>query len=558
MTVTSPALHRRARLAVASVSAGLALVGPAAFAAHPGPALTPLSTYLVGADVESINPPMAMIKSGAFYLGGYGLSSGKAAGQVQLISGRAATGILGTGVHTRALAVSDGAHALITAQIESQGVFAAYKTGAFGIEDMRRDAAAAISAAHPGGPAIGAGQILVDSNHTHAGPDTAGVWGGVPTSYLQYVHDQTVKALVKAYDAMVPAHLYFGTARGGVNGKAAHALVSNQFSDDPANQVVDDELRVLQARSARTGRVIITYLNFSVHPTVLGGGNTLVSADYTGVLDDLLAGLGGVGFEQIATLGRTQPTDRACANPRLKDAAASLCTLNDYAGRVFARTKAALAAASPLTGSPVVAMHSYLMLDPDTNALLLSLSSAGFAVGAPILRQTAPPWFTGNLLGAPSFSGRIGDLLISGSPGEPYPQIPQAVRDAVPGMRGYLSIGTAGDFLGYIVAPFEAYPEPIRRSLLSGGPPPAGDTCSGVPSPVGCPNPIGNDNYFFNQSHTLGERLICSLLRGAGEVTGKGSTYRDARSRCALFPNDVALPADADTTYSTGPYQPVP
>ncbi len=512
----------------------------------------------MGADVESINPTDSMIKAGNFYLGGYGITSGKAAGTIPVIPGRAATGILGKGVHVRAFAVADGAHAIATAQIESQGVFAAYKTGPFGIEDMRRDAAKAIAAARPGGPAIGPGQILVDSNHTHAGPDTAGVWGGVPTAYLQFLHDQSVKAVVNAYLAMVPAHLSFGTARGGVNGKSAHALVSNQFSDDPANQVVDDELRVLQARDARTNRVLLTYLNFSVHPTVLGGGNTLVSADYTGVLDDLLAGLGGVGFEQIGTLGRTQPTDRGCANPRLKDAAASQCTLNDYAGRVFARTKEAIAAARPLTGPPVVAMHSYLMTDVDTNAPLLTLSSVGFVAGAPVLRQTLPPWFTGSLLGAPSFSGRIGDVLLSGSPGEPYPQIPQTVRDLVPGMRGYLSIGTAGDFLGYIVAPFEAYPEPIRRSLLSGGPPPNSEVCNGIPSPVGCPNPVGNDNYFFNQSHTFGERLICSLLRGAGEVTGRGTTFRDARSRCALFPNDLQFAADADTRYGTGPYQPIP
>ena len=549
--------HRAGGLALVLAVAG-ALAAPPALAArdrHAGPAP---STYLVGADEESLNPSAAMLRTGAFYLGGYGLGDGRVGGLVQVLPGRAATGILGTGVHTRALAISDGATAIVTAQIESQGVFAAYKTGPFGIEDMRKDAAAAITAAHPSGPRIGPGQILVDSNHTHAGPDTAGVWGGVPTAYLQHVHDQTVAAIVRAYAAMVPAHLSFATALGGVNGKAAHALVSNQFSDDPLNQVVDDELRVLQARSARTGKVIATYLNFSVHPTVLGGGNTLVSADYTGVLDGLLAGLGGIGFEQIGTLGRTQPTDRGCANPRLKDAAASQCTLDDYAGRVFARVRTALATAIPLTGRPVVALHSYLMLDPDSNAPLISLIAAGSAIGAPVLRQTTPPWFTGNLLGAPSFSGRIGDILLSGSPGEPYPQIPRAVRDAVPGMRGYLSIGTAGDFLGYIVAPFEAYPEPIRRSLLSGGPPPTNETCNGVPSPVGCPNPVGNDNYFFNQSHTFGERLICSLLRGAGEVTGKGTSYRDARSRCALFPNDLLLAADADTTYSTGPYQPLP
>jgi hypothetical protein len=50
-------------------------------------------------------------------------------------------------------------------------------------------------------------------------------------------------------------------------------------------------------------------------------------------------------------------------------------------------------------------------------------------------------------------------------------------------------------------------------------------------------------------SQTLGERLTCSLLRGAGEVSGKGSAYRDGYSKCAAFPNDMLMPAGADTRY---------
>ena len=136
----------------------------------------------------------------------------------------------------------------------------------------------------------------------------------------------------------------------------------------------------------------------------------------------------------------------------------------------------------------------------------------------------------------------------------------QKVRESVPA-RGYLNIGTAGDFLGYIVAPFEAYPEPVRRGFFDGGPPPAGNPdCSGgaapvaVPSPIGCPSPIDNDNYFFNASHTYGERLTCSLLRGAGEVLeADKNLYWSTYSRCPLFANDYAAPADLDTTFPAQP-----
>src|SRR5204862_8207974 len=90
----------------------------------------------------------------------------------------------GCGVSVRAVAFGDGRHAIALAQIETQGYFSAYKIGPFGISDIRRDAAAEIATLRgyeTKRPAIGPGAILVDSNHTHGGPDTVGVWGGVPT-----------------------------------------------------------------------------------------------------------------------------------------------------------------------------------------------------------------------------------------------------------------------------------------------------------------------------------------------------------------------------------------
>src|SRR5207253_7322157 len=141
-----------------------------------------------------------------------------------------------------------------------------------------------------------------------------------------------------------------------------------------------------------------------------------------------------------------------------------------------------------------------LMIDPATNPALMPLAYAGVVAGVPINRSVLPPWFTGNLLGAPSFAGHIGDVLIAGGPGEMYPQVVLTVREIVSRggkIRGQINVGTAGDFLGYIIAPLGAYPEPIRRSLLDGDP---NDPTKWTVSPV------DNDNYFFNVSHTFGER----------------------------------------------------
>jgi hypothetical protein len=118
-----------------------------------------------------------------------------------------------------------------------------------------------------------------------------------------------------------------------------------------------------------------------------------------------------------------------------------------------------------------------------------------------------------------------------------------------------MTAGLANDQLGYIIAPFEAYPEPIKvsffdshfldRDQLDACAASFGANCD--PSTVTpTPDPIGNDNYFFNASHSLGERLACAMLRGAGEVFDHGAQLRDTYDRCQAFAGDAALPEGTD------------
>ncbi|HWC35950.1 MAG TPA: hypothetical protein VG650_14130 [Mycobacteriales bacterium] len=525
------------------------------------------STYLVGGAAVSINPTRAMMKNKDFYLGGYGFGDDKIANRFQVPStvGRYATGILGDGIHSHALMVSDRHNTIALAQIETQGYFISYKQGPFGIEDIRKDASArinALAATEKNPPPVpSAAQILVDSDHTHGGPDTVGVWGGDPTSYLREVHDRTVKALVEAWQAMRPATLTYGVAHAGVENETNEyppsvnddPLLTNQFSNDARNQVMDDGIRVLQAHDPRTGKVLDTYVNYSSHPTVLGSDNTLVTADYVGRLNRQIAkAFGGYAMDQVGTLGRTQPARASCTNTDLKGAAASLCALDQYAARVMIKIRYAVRHEKPVRGPATVGLSSYLIQDPSDSAVLVGLEYAGSLIGVPGARQLGYPWFTANLLGTTTFSGHIGKILISGGPGEMYPQIVAEVRRDVPGMQGYLNIGTAGDFLGYLIAPLGAYPEPIRRSMLSGNPPLNGDPACGVAGlSVGCPDPIGNDNFFFNVSPTLGMRVTCSLLRGAADTRGvQESTYLLKDSTCHLFSNDLLSAPGDDTKFA--------
>jgi hypothetical protein len=468
--------------------------------------------YQVGVATRSTNPDDDGTYSGKpVYLGGYGIGGGS-----PVFQGRAATGILGPGVQVRAFAVSAGKSNFAIADIEGQGWFAATKDGPYGLVDIRKEVARRT------GGALSADHVVVQSDHSHSGPDFMGVWGGVPVEYRRFVMSQAVDAIVAAYEQRRAGRLYYGTAPG-------RDLLSNQFDYDEANKAMDSDVRVLQARDRR-GRAFATMLDFSAHATVLGSSNTKASGDWVSLANPLLEQrFGGQAMTVVGTLGRTQPGDRGCSDPAA--ASQDLCKLHDYAQRVVDRAADAVRDAKPLGGKPAVAARSYLITDPSSNALILGMEYAGGAIGLPLNRSMTPPWLTGNVLGTITASARIGDVLLSSGPGEMYPQIPLKVRELVPGLRGYMTAGLANDQLGYLIAPYESYPEPIRRSFFNE----RGDEVS----------PIDNDNYFFNASHTIGERVTCSLLRGAGDLFGTDA--RDRYDRCAMFPNDAAVPPGFDT-----------
>ncbi|MCW2992018.1 MAG: hypothetical protein JWM73_2612 [Solirubrobacterales bacterium] len=527
-----------ARRLLAAAFAALLLVPAAASAENAGA----LPEYEVGIGVRSINPGQdGTFHGGKIYLGGFGITGGQPAPIPDL--GRYATGYLGDGLSVRAISIGDGKGSnFAIADIEVQGWFAATRDGHLGLIDMRR----AVEEKTHG--ALKASNVVIQSDHTHSGPDMMGVWGGVPYAYREYVFNQTVDAIVEAYQTREKGNLFYGTANG-------RDLLNNQFDYDHANNsAMDSDVRVLQARG-RNHKPFATLLNFSAHSTVLGSKNTLASGDWAQAANPQMEQrFGGKAITILGTLGRTQPRrDAPCGDDSKAEGA--LCKIDSYAKQVVDRAATALDNATPLTGDPVVKAASFLITDPSNSPVLLGLSYAGGGIGAPLNRAITPPWLAGNVMGTITASARIGDVLLSSGPGEMYPQIPLKVRELLPEAKGYMTAGLANDQLGYLIAPFEAYPEPIKTTFFDssfangdsidqcvatqGG---ACDPATFTPTP----DPIGNDNYAFNVSHTIGERVTCSLLRGAGELFAVDAEAR--YDRCAAFANDQVLPAGSDVT----------
>jgi len=88
------------------------------------------------------------------------------------------------------------------------------------------------------------------------------------------------------------------------------------------------------------------------------------------------------------------------------------------------------------------------------------------------------------------------------------------------------------------VAPFpEGYPEPIRRSFFSGDP---NDPTTWSVSPV------DNDNYFFNVSHTIGDHVACTMIKGASAV---GFGARTLPPQCAAWLAEPNLSGPGDPSW---------
>lgn len=411
------------------------------------------ATFWVGAAQRSITPT----RLAGVYLGGYGI------GPVH-----PARGVLRP-IYAQTLAIrSSNGEQVILGVIDVQGEFLAYQQGPYGFATM-----ASWAAAHLGVPAD---HVLLQSVHTHNGPDDIGVWGGVPTSYLAFVVRQTEAAMAAAVHAERPARLSWAS----IDLPGATATFGPGANGDHAAFPTDNVLTALQARSL-SGRVIATLVNFSAHPTVYGPLDK-VSPDWPGATASYLEGnqqgmprgvrYGYPGSVAIVTVGAVGHTWPGAVPSGFADPAStpSPATDNNYPadryGDSLARAAiAALAHARPVGPSRVDAVSTPLAVAA-VNPVLLGLVYAPVP-GYHIYRSEAPAYLAGNVVRTIVTSVRIGDLLITGAPGEEYPSIQSRLASTI-SAAAVIPFSLAMDQLGYIAGP-EGYSAAQLCSLTDEG-----------------------------------------------------------------------------------------
>ena len=458
--------------AVVTLGVGVGIVSPVVASGRP--ASNDGAVFLVGAATRNVSPQGP---SQATHVGGYGDCRGCPTTAVRA----------GDAFAVRAMYVSNGKSAVVLVSAPFEGWFAGYQqeydaTGAqvdrLGITSLRQDAATRLS---NDGLSVTPADVLVSTIHCHACPTLIGVWGPTNVDYLRFVYRQTLDAIAAAQAAAVPARLKWATADVGyVNDVTVGQANANE------GWPIDGQLSILQATAVKHGKggpVVATYVDVPVHGNIVWGpGLHEMNDEHFGAAAQWLeAHVGGVAVVAAGTLGdQTSPMQgddtRLKSDPRPAPDAYGYPRAYDDIDRLGALTgSTAVEALSRhghvVTSDEVGGAESYQLV-PVNNPVILTLFY-GHALpnnipmvthdGAVAGQQTAdrailPPYFAGDAIGVWFTVLRIGGVAVVSEPGEAFPHVSFAIRDAIKGADAVFTVGNAQDQLGYYYEEW-AYPE---------------------------------------------------------------------------------------------------
>ncbi len=183
---------------------------------------------------------------------------------------------------------------------------------AFGIMyDQTRAMAAAADAA-----GLQLDHLVVHSSHTHAAPDTLGIYGpdlittGFDPDYVAEVQDAVVDALSEAVDGLTPVTMTVGS----VDTSSYHEDgVGNLISDTRDPKIVDPRLGAARFVDGE-GATVATLVHFANHPEETAGDYALLTSHFAHTLrrtvvegvdwgDGRRPGVGGVPLYLNGTVG---------------------------------------------------------------------------------------------------------------------------------------------------------------------------------------------------------------------------------------------------------------
>lgn len=339
------------------------------------------------------------------------------------------------GLWVRAVAVGDGRDTVVLAVLDGVEYFGTYARlcQGCGFFDLARELGRELG--------IDPAGFLFASTHSHTAPDFAGAWGGVPGWYMRQVADAIRQAVRQAVASMRPAVLEAGEE---------WARRYNAERRDFYRSAEDPALTWFRAVAAgRKREVIATVGVYAAHPVTVDPEAGIAHADWPGVFARRLEErFGGVGLAFVGGLGNMSPRGGT-----------------EEIGRGLADLIPAVGRGRPVRGGDVRVLQTFWD-QPVTNSGLLALGAPGFfdrpfqpvpaavRVGKDERRPctSAAPVSVRTAVSV----ARLGDLWITGAPGEQFANLTNTIKERAPGIA--LTLSQVNDGLGYVLQSFEQDP----------------------------------------------------------------------------------------------------
>ncbi|MBN2155654.1 MAG: PIG-L family deacetylase [Candidatus Lokiarchaeota archaeon] len=144
-------------------------------------------------------------------------------------------------------------------------------------------------------------RIFVFSTHTHAGPDTMGLWGpligksGINSRYMLFLRHQIIQSVEQTLQSLRSVDIYFGS-------KSIKELIVNFRLEN----LVEDTLNLIQFKEG--DEIIGTLWTFPAQPEITTRENVQISGDYPGLVSmKIEQSMGGVALFSLGLCGSQTP-----------------------------------------------------------------------------------------------------------------------------------------------------------------------------------------------------------------------------------------------------------
>jgi hypothetical protein len=290
--------------------------------------------------------------------------------------------------------------------------------------------------------------IILAATHSHAAPDTLGIWGpaaakaipvrtGKDPRYWKFLKAKIVESINEAISNARPARLKYATVT------VPEGVSKNIYT--AVRYYKDDLLTALKAEDEK-GENIATLVNYSMHPEILSDMNTRLSADWPGFMyESIERNWGGVSMLVSGDLGGNVTGDINRTAPV-------------HEKEVFIRKAGYFIA--DLARQALDERGIYLdkkRIEHLRAPVEFDMESDAFKIAFKMKLLTRDADMIKRKLVSEVHVMRIGELAFVTAPGEIFPSLGKAAREAAAakGAKALMIVGLAPEELAYMMTPEE-------------------------------------------------------------------------------------------------------